>query len=50
VAEAAVKDTTQCFIRSAAHPIDRRFRARKIALKYNALFISDFGFGKFLKK
>ena len=44
LAEATVKATTQKFIRSAVHPIDRRFRTRNTALKYNSLncrFTSD---------
>jgi hypothetical protein len=44
LAEATVKATTQRFIRSAVHPIDKRFRTRNTALKYNALncrFTSD---------
>jgi hypothetical protein len=39
-----VKATTQKFIRSAVHPIDRRFCTRNTALKYNSLncrFTSD---------
>ena len=44
LAEATVKATTKKFIRSAVHPIDRRFRTRNTALKYNSLncrFTSD---------
>jgi hypothetical protein len=44
LAEATVKATTQRFIRSAIHPIDRRFRTGNTTLKYDALncrFTSD---------
>jgi hypothetical protein len=39
-----VKATTQLFIRSLLHPIERRFRTKNIALRYNQLkcrFYSD---------
>jgi hypothetical protein len=39
-----LKVTTQKFIRSALHPIERRFRTKNVALRYNSLkcrFYSD---------
>lgn len=36
-AENTVKTTTQKFIRSAIHPIERRFRTKQLALRYNNL-------------
>jgi hypothetical protein len=44
VAEMTVKATTQLFIRSALHPIDRRFKTKNTTLRYNHLkcrFTSD---------
>ncbi len=36
-AENTVKATTQRFIRSAVHPVERRFRTKNVALRYNHL-------------
>jgi hypothetical protein len=44
IANDTVKATTQCFIRSAIHPIQRRFRTKNNTLRYNhlnAVFRSD---------
>jgi hypothetical protein len=35
VAEVTVKATTQLFIRSALHPVDRRFKTKNMTLQYN---------------
>jgi hypothetical protein len=47
VAKETIKATKQNFIRSALHPIERRFRTKQVMLKYNRLnckFYSDMFF------
>mmetsp|Transcript_24287 Transcript_24287/g.34810 ORF Transcript_24287/g.34810 Transcript_24287/m.34810 type:complete len:1184 (-) Transcript_24287:1334-4885(-) len=49
IAEQTIKSTTQHFIRSAIHPIERRFRTKTAMLRYNRLkttFYSDTTFSK----
>jgi hypothetical protein len=40
MAENMIQATTKKFIRSALHPIDRRYRTKNLILKYNSLYCS----------